>query len=67
MHGLAKRSAPQAFDDYDDLMLKPKLVVIAVEKHNVDWKDGSILAHERFLWIKGRAVSCGTGTHALHA
>lgn len=57
MHQAAKRAAPEALPDLESHLSKPKRKVVAVEKHDADWRDTSLNVDDRFLWIKARDVS----------
>lgn len=57
IHGLAKRAAPSAIKNLDEHLANPKGRVVAIERHNCDWRDGRKHDIERFLWIKAKYVS----------
>lgn len=57
MHQLAIRAAPEAIIKLDEHLAKTKSRVVAIERHNCDWRDGRKSIKERFLWIKARDVS----------
>jgi hypothetical protein len=57
MHLLAVRAAPDIVVGLTEHLAKPKARMVAVERHNCDWREGSKRIEERFLWIKARDVS----------
>lgn len=57
IHDLAKRAAPGAIENLNEHLANPKSRVIAIERHDCDWRDGRKHDRDRFLWIKGRYVS----------
>lgn len=58
MHRLAVGSAAKAVTELTRFCSKPKNKVVAIERHDCDWRDGRKAVEERFLWIKARDVSC---------
>lgn len=64
MHQMAKRVAPNALSDLKDHLSKAKRKVVAVEKHHTDWRDASLVGHDRFLWVKARDV-CTARFHGV--
>lgn len=63
IHGLAVRAAPDAIKDLNEHLAKPQNVVVAIERHNSDWRDGRKQDREHFLWVKAKNVS--QGSHRL--
>lgn len=57
MHQLAVRAAPKAIVGLEGHIAKPKSRVVAVERHDYDWRDGRWQTEERFLWLKARDAS----------
>lgn len=57
MHQIAKDVAQYAIAELEQHMAKEKSIAVAIELHNVNWREGFKLTHERFLWIKAREVS----------
>jgi hypothetical protein len=64
IHDLAKRAAPGAIESLNEHLAKPKSRIVAIERHNCDWRDGRKHDRDRFLWIKAKHVSqqCHTFT-----
>lgn len=57
MHELAKRASTKGITDLNDHLADRKSVVVAVERHDYDWRDGRIKLEDRFLWIRATEVS----------
>ena len=57
IHELAKRAAPGAIEKLNEHLANPKSRVVAIERHDCDWRDGRKHDRERFLWIKAKLVS----------
>jgi hypothetical protein len=57
IHDLAKRAAPNAIEKLNKHLADPKSRVIAIERHNCDWRDGRKHDRDRFLWVKAKHVS----------
>ena len=57
IHDLAKCAAPGAILNMNEHLANPKGRVVAIERHNCDWRDGRKHDTERFLWIKAKVVS----------
>lgn len=57
VHQIAKDVAPEVVENLQEHLAKEKAIMVAVELHDVDWRDGARLTGERFLWIKARGVS----------
>lgn len=57
IHDLAKRAASGAIEKLNEHLANPKRRVVAIERHNCDWRDGRKHDRERFLWIKAKSVS----------
>jgi hypothetical protein len=64
MHPLAKNAAPLAISNLEGHLAKPHRRVVAIERHDLDWRDGRKHFYDRFLWIKARDVS--SLHHPLH-
>lgn len=57
IHDLAKRAAPNAIEKLDEHLADPRSRVVAIERHNCDWRDGRKHDRDRFLWVKAKHVS----------
>lgn len=57
MRRLVKRIANEAIKGLEDHMANPRSKVVAVERHDRDWRDGQFETRQRFLWFKARDVS----------
>ena len=60
IHGIAVRAAPDAIKDLYEHLAKPQSMVVAIERHNSDWRDGRKHDREHFLWVKAKYVSQGS-------
>ena len=56
IHDLAKRAAPGAIKKLEEHLAKANCCVVAVERHDCDWRDGRKHDRDRFLWIKAHHV-----------
>lgn len=54
MHRLALHVASSAMTGFHEHMAKTDHKVVAVERHDCDWRDGCKMTEERFLWFKAR-------------
>lgn len=57
IHNLVVRNAHKAVDNLDEHIVREDTRVVAVERHDCDWRDGCKRTEERFLWLKARDVS----------
>jgi len=58
MHRVAVGVSRKAISEYEKFFSKSKNRLVAVERHDSDWRDGLKVVEEHFLWIKARDVSC---------
>jgi hypothetical protein len=63
MHHVARRAAPDAVAKLEEHLAKPENRLVAIERHNCDWRDGVKPTDERFLWLKANEVSESALTH----
>jgi hypothetical protein len=63
MHHVARRAAPDAVAKLEEHLAKPENMIVAIERHNCDWRDGSKPTEARFLWLKANEVSEFALTH----
>ncbi|KAM0709890.1 hypothetical protein Q7P35_003933 [Cladosporium inversicolor] len=54
IHSLAVRAAPDAIKNLYEHLAKPQNMVVAIERHNCDWRDGRKHVREHFLWVKAK-------------
>lgn len=57
MRRMVKNLAGEAIRGLEDHMANPLSKVVAVERHDRDWRDGQFQTRYRFLWFKAREVS----------
>jgi hypothetical protein len=57
MHRVVTGCSRRAITDYGQFFSKPRSVLVAVERHDSDWSDGSKGVEDHFIWIKARVVS----------
>ena len=57
IHRLAVNAAPDAISGLWQHLMNPQNRIVAIERHDCDWRVGRKYDHERFLWIKAREVS----------
>jgi hypothetical protein len=57
MHRVAAGFSRRAITQPDQFFSRPKNRLVAVERHDSDWRDGLKSVEEHFLWIKARDVS----------
>ena len=57
MHHVVVSSSDRAIAEYEEFLSKPKNVLVAVERHDSDWCDGSKGVKDHFLWIQFPDVS----------
>ncbi|KAM0720547.1 hypothetical protein Q7P37_004683 [Cladosporium fusiforme] len=54
MRRMVKNTAGQAIEGLEKHLSNPKSKVVAVERHDRDWRDGQWETRKRFLWFKAR-------------
>lgn len=57
MRRLVKNISGEAIPGLENHLANPKSKVVAVERHDIDWRDGLVESRKRFLWYKAREVS----------
>lgn len=57
MRRMVKNIAGDAIQGLEGHMTNPLSMVVAVERHDRDWRDGQWETRKRFLWFKAREVS----------
>lgn len=57
MHRMVVSFSSKAITEYEQFFSQPKNMLVAVERHDSDWCDGSKSSEEHFLWIKARDAS----------
>jgi hypothetical protein len=63
MHQVARRAAPNVVAKLEEHLAKPENMLVAIERHNCDWRDGVKPTEDRFLWLKASEVSEFALTH----
>jgi GTPase SAR1 family protein len=63
MHDVARRAAPNIVTKLEEHLAKSENMLVAIERHNCDWRDGVKPTEDRFLWLKASEVSEFALTH----
>ena len=60
-HNRAKETYLHNLEEIGQHMTKPTHVLIAIERHDAGESVEGSKAKDRYLWVKGRRVSCPSG------